>query len=345
MARFIAEFALDSDIKLPDDLDRLQWDDETDDFQLSIRNEKPGFAYIDRALIAELVFQASDLDDARERCQDILAQALNSLVWISLAMIRQGQLMRVVDWEPGKTMRDALILAQSPKVATAIPAFSQELVDASTQIYQSQKSEKSQTALRWFRLGIAGDNVEEQFTYFWFALETAAEALKSAGKVPHLCPVCEGRLYCDQCQCFPEHRRFSADAIRDLITSSFSNSTEGAEAFKALVKVRHALMHGRRMSSATQKLAFDQSAITNLLAKIARNAILRMGDFSTYKDKELGLMMIEADDVVRGTQIVAGRVGTIFGPDSSNPTLPKESGIKVSINYPGQPEEQPQTSS
>jgi hypothetical protein len=338
MARFIAEFALDSDIKLPDDLDRLTWNNDAENFQLAIKNEKPGFAYTEKALVAEIVFQASDISEARECCQDILAKALNSLAWISLSMIRQAQLIRVVDWEPGKTMREALILAQSPKIATAIPIFNQELMDAASQIYPSQKSEKSQTALRWFRLGISGDNVEEQFTYFWFALETAAEALKSAGKVPHLCPICEEKLFCSNCDCYPEHRRFSADAIRDLITQSFSDPDEGMIAFKALVKVRHALMHGRRMSSATKNLSFDDSEVTNLLAKIARNAILWMGDFSNYSDHKFEVMLIEADDVVRGTAIVTGHVQTVFGPDPNNPRLPKESGIAVSIRHPGQPE-------
>src|SRR4051794_37610147 len=104
MGRFIAEFVLDSDIKLPDGAPPIEWMDPAGNFELIFRNEKSCFTYIDQVLNARLTFAATDLDEAKERAQDLLASALNALVGITVSMVRQAKLVRVADWEPGKTM-------------------------------------------------------------------------------------------------------------------------------------------------------------------------------------------------------------------------------------------------
>lgn len=317
----------------------MVWKDKEVGFELTLRNQKEGFSFIAESLNARLTFNAESLEDARERSQDLLAGILNALVWISVSMIRQAKLVRVVDWSPGKTMRDAFIFTETPKIAVAEPILAPEMVESAAKLYRVQQVERVQIALRWFRLGIGGDNLEEQFTYFWFSLETAAEALKSGGKVPSKCPVCEANLYCESCKTHPLHRKFSADAIRDLILSAFSDEEKGRTAFKTLTKIRHTLLHGRRLGSIEESLPYDGVVATNLLAKIARDAILKMSDFSKHGSDRLELALVDSADVVRGKVVGAAQVQTVFGPDPNNPSLPETEGIRMSIRYPGQPDE------
>jgi hypothetical protein len=339
VTRFISEFILDSDIRLPEEAGPLTWADPDEDFILTLENAASGFSFIEKALIARLIFSAENLSDARERCQDLLASILNSLVWATLSKVKQAELTRVVDWTPGKVMRDALVFHQTPKIAVSVPILIPEVVNSAAKLLKSQRSDRVQSALRWFRLGVSADTVEDQFTYFWFSVETAAEALKKPGKVTSKCPVCDGSLYCETCATHPLHRRFSADAIKDLIVSSFSEEELGRTTFQALVKVRHALMHGRRMETVLDSVPFDQKELVNSLAQIARNAIFRMSDFTDYEDKRLHLDIVDSDDVVRGSIIASVEVQTVFGPDPNNPTLIDRSGFKISVRYPGQPDE------
>jgi hypothetical protein len=337
MGRFIAEFVLDSDIKLPEDAAPVEWVDPGGQFQIVFRNEKSGFSYIDEVVSAQLTFDAIDLDQAKERSQDLLASALNSLVWVSMSMVRQAKLIRVVDWDPGKVMRDAFIFSESPRIAVPEPILVPELIETAAALHAAQQNDRAQSALRWFRLGIGGSGIEEQFTYLWFALETAAEALKQPGKVRSKCPVCEGDLYCEVCNDHPEHRRFAADAIRDLIVAAYADEHSGREAFKVLTKIRHTLMHGRRMASVESSLPYDTQRATNELAQIARDAIWKLSDFSGFKAKEMQLNIVDVQDVIRGRLIMAARVQTVYGSDPENPVLGDRSGLKINIIHPGQP--------
>ena len=336
MTRFIADFILDSDIRLPDHLDALTWPETDNGFELIIRNVKTGFSYINDALSAHLLFDADDLKQAREKSQDLLAAALNSLVWVSLSMIRQAKLIRIVDWSPGLVTRDSLFFTRAPKIATTLPMLEPELVESAAAVFRSQQSDATKSALRWFRLAIGADGLEEQFTYFWFSLETAAEFLKTSGKVPSKCPACENDLYCTTCQAHPLHRKFSADAIKELILSSFSDEETGKTAFRTLTRIRHTLMHGRRVSSIEERLPYGSKIATNQLAQVSRNAILKMSDFSSYAPS-LAVSIVENEDVLRGNVILSAHVKTAFG-DPNNPQLSANTGIEISARYPGQPE-------
>jgi hypothetical protein len=326
-------------MRLPDDAPPLKWADPDGKFELLFQNEKKGFSYVEEVLNAQLQFDASDLDHAKERCQDLLAAILNSLVWVTMSMVRQARLVRVVDWSPGKAMRDAFILTQSPRFAVPKTSLIPEVVASASALLAAQQNDRAQSALRWFRLGVGGDGLEDQFTFLWFALETAAEALKQPGKVPTKCPICEEALYCEACNTYPQHRRFAADAIRDVILGSFADEEEGKSAFKTLTKIRHTLMHGRRIESVQKSLPYDAQVATNQLAKIARNAIFNLNDFSKYKNKEIKLSLFESDDIIRGRMIMAARVQTVFGPDPNNPVLGKRDGIQFRVRYPGQADE------
>lgn len=339
MTRFIADFVLDSDMRLPDDAEPLRWVDPAGEFELAFRNEKKGFSYVEEVLNAQLQFDASGLEEAKEKSQDLLASILNSLVWVSMSMVRQAKLVRIVDWSPGQVMRDALFFTETPRFAVAQPSLVPELIESASTLYAAQRSDRVQSALRWFRLGIGGDGIEDQFTFLWFALEMAAEALKQPGKVPTKCPVCEGALFCEACNTHPQHRRFAADAIRDVIVEAFADKEQGKTAFEALVKIRHTLMHGRRIESVEKKLPYDAQIATNQLAHIARNAILKMSDFSGYKKRNIQLSLFETDNIIRGRLVVAATVQTVFGPDPNNPVLTERGGLTISIKHPGQPDD------
>lgn len=335
MKPFIAEFFLDSDLRVPDDSDSVVWED--DDFHLEIWSLSKDFSYVDKCLKAHLRFEAVDLNDAKEKCQDILALALNTLSLVMMASIRQAELTRVVDWTPGLVMRDCIYFKSSPRIATTLPLLHQDLINTAQALSKGFSDERMQSALRWFRLGLNKNNAEDQFISLWLALERSAEIMKGEEKVTQTCQVCKSDFSCSKCGNTPTHRKYAAEAIRDLILSCFEDEDEGRKAFKTLTKIRHSLMHGRRMANALKDGDFDERDVTNILAQIARNAIFMILRKEEMPDNFTG-SILEGEDIVRGNLIVSGYIQTVFGPPNS-PSLDANNGIQVSIIHPGQPGE------
>ena len=87
---------------------------------------------------------------------------------------------------------------------------------------------------------------EEQFSYFWFALEVAAKTMKGKEKIASKCPKCQGKLFCEICKDYPLHRRYSGEAIQQVVETVHPADSE--QVFKTLQLIRHTLMHGGRIA-------------------------------------------------------------------------------------------------
>ena len=334
MKPYIAEFILDGDLRLPDDVESIKWVEGVN--SLEIWNVSKTSHRVEKSLKAHLIIQSESLVQAKEDCQDILARMLNALCVVTMCSLSQSELRRVVDWSKGLSMREALYFSRTPRIAMAEPAFTQEIMDSARAFSPAFKSSRAQTALRWFRLGLSLGSPEEQFVHFWFALENAAEALKGEEHTAHKCPDCESDLTCRSCGSTPIHRKFAAEAIRDLIYRAIPDEADQRRAFKTLVSVRHALMHGRRMESALKKTEFNEGDVTNLLADITRISLFRLVDPETAPKGQH--QILQSADVVRSDLVLSGQIESVFGaPDK--PDLTANEGIHFSITYPGEPDE------
>jgi hypothetical protein len=152
--------------------------------------------------------------------------------------------------------------------------------------------EEQQAAMRWYRLAIQASIIEEQFSYFWFALEIASENLKGTEKVPSKCPRCQGPLFCEKCGDHPTHRRYPGEAIRQLIQRVHPEGAD--EIFNTLQTIRHTLMHGGRISSVISELPRDEQEAVNKLAFVTWQAIsIMFSKPDTASTEELNLDMLK----------------------------------------------------
>jgi hypothetical protein len=177
----------------------------------------------------------------------------------------------------GLTERDATIFHETPEWDIAEPALDHPFIDTAEWVLavQSDKQEQ-QAAMRWYRRGIEEENLEDQFAYFWFALEIAAQSLKGDEKVSSKCPKCKGPLFCESCREHPMHRRYQGEAIKHLVERVHPQNLD--EVFDALQLIRHTLMHGGRIASVLERLPCNANQAVAKLAFIVWQAINLMFD-------------------------------------------------------------------
>lgn len=271
--KFLIEYLIDSTLRLPDDEPPqvIRWVDGT---ELTLSNGKDAQRTTDAPLVGHLTFEAASLADAKAVADDLIAAALNALVFATASKFKVREARCLFDWTPGLSERDAHYYAEVPTDQRVNPEFTPEFTHSVQHWVRVQGGERQQRALRWYRRGVTAEGLEDQFTYFWFALEIASEFVKDREKVPSACPHCRGPLYCEPCGIHPVHAKYPGQAIRAAIQKYVQSDPDLV--FNALQKIRHALMHGDRIASVIEDLPFDEISAVNWMEQIARMAVTSM---------------------------------------------------------------------
>src|ERR1700733_12634080 len=179
--RLLADFILESDLCLANDSAPPEIRDPAHNWVLLLSNIEPAPGATSATLAGRLSFDhTEDIAAAREAANERMATALNALVFATNKKFEVRELRRILDMTPGKVERDALIFHTTPIEDGMEPALSSEFSDSGSRFLAMQSSDDAQSAaMRWYRLGIGEGNFEQQFNYFWFALEIVSQALKT----------------------------------------------------------------------------------------------------------------------------------------------------------------------
>ena len=313
--RCLADFVLDSDLCLVTGAEPLTLN--APDGVLSNAGANP--AEPKGVLLAQLIFETDKLDrNTREPAMEKLSEILNCLCYTTGRKFVCSKLKRLIDWTPGILERDAIIYAETPEWDLAEPKLDDNFTKTAERIFDMGGGDEQRAAMRWYRLGIQAEGLEEQFSYFWFALEISAEALKGNDKVPSKCPRCHGKLYCENCQEHPLHRRYPGEAIHQVVERVQPQNVD--EIFKTLQSIRHTLMHGGRIASIDSLPCTAEEAVDKL-AWITWLAIDLM--FKPDPEPEQPFHFGYTDSIVRRRLIAAVQIRTTLlpGSDPQNPKL------------------------
>lgn len=319
--RVAVELLATSDLVFSNSAAQFNFTDPSGHFTATLENNPQAGPFSKRSIMAVLVFEVEDLSEAREKALDYFAIFQNALTFTTGAVISNVIPTKAFEWEPGLTQRQARYFATNETVI-AREVLDADLVQTAERIAAMHSDDVSQSVLRWYRFGIRADLPEEQFSYFWFAVEIAAEALKEAGKIAPKCPICNSSLYCDTCGKIPERRRFSSEAIEDLIQSVAPPSANKDELCKTLFKIRNTLQHGRRIESIIESLPCSEEQAVNTLARIAWRAITKLADQDADPLPNEPLHLVQVEDVQNKTMILSANVVTaLMGSDHDNPNM------------------------
>jgi Methylamine utilization protein MauJ len=224
-------------------------------------------------LSLHLYFDAPTLDDAEEIAEDYLSDCLNMLAFTTGARFQRYRIRHIVDATPGITgMRSVLMWSNSVEHEDPQPFLRDDTMGTIQRLLEFDVPPAIKRAMRWYRFGINTAVPDDQFTYFWFAIEIIAEFQKSSEKVPDTCPRCQSPLYCESCKTNPTHRPYPKQAIRTLL-KTVDKECDDAK-IDLLDKTRNGLMHGSTLEEIERAIPEPHEHIVDILGRLLCKAII-----------------------------------------------------------------------
>jgi hypothetical protein len=293
--RCVANFEVVADVSVVADDQVLNIRDPKDAFEALIRNI-PRSEYTKPFLLSfHIYFDSETLEDAADAAEEHLTTCLNMLSFTVGSGFRKHRIRQIVDAEPLKgAMRDVRMWSDRPQYDDPQPFLDTENTRTIERLLEFDIPRAIRRALRWYRLGVVASILDDQFTYFWFALEIIAEFQKPSAKVNDKCPSCQSALYCEKCDTHPTHRPYPKQAIRTLLMSVDKNCDEATVTL--LEKTRNSLMHGATLKEIESSLPDPHESVVDTLGKLLWKALVHqfpremfdgslvMGQPSTYID-------------------------------------------------------------
>lgn len=281
--RCIANYEIESEISVVSDGVRLKLQDPKGQFQAYIKNIVRNDYSTPFLLSLQIIFEAPGLMEAKGLAEDKLVECLNMLAFATAASVKRRRTRHIVDCTPASGMRDCLVWADSVGHEDPNPFLNESIIASIEHLLAFDPPPAVRRALRWYRIGIHASVPEDQFQYFWFALEILAEYQKSPKKVEDQCPKCRSPLYCESCKAHPKHRPYVKQAIRALIQVAEKACDE--ETLEALDKARNALMHGAILKEVENKLPQSGVDIVDVLGRILFKALVHQFPKELFKER------------------------------------------------------------
>lgn len=272
--RCVASFEVASEVSVVADGQVLKIRDPKNLFKALIRNI-PRLEFTTPFLLSvHIYFNAETLDDAADPAEEHLATCLNMLAFTTGLGLRKHRIRQIVDAEPSKDgIRDVRMWGDRIEYNDPQPFLDVEHAKTIERLLEADIPPAIRRALRWYRLGIDASALDDQFTYFWFALEIVAEFQKPAEKVNDKCPHCQSALYCEKCEIHPQHRPYAKQAIRALLMAADEECDEATVAL--LDKTRNSLMHGATLREIESSLPDPHESVIDTLGQLLWKALLR----------------------------------------------------------------------
>lgn len=268
----LAEFELISDFTMEQQSSRLALQHPNGRYQCYFKSNMDTERSKPNHLLADIIFDAPDLSSAIQVGRDHLIDAVNVLAMVACGKLEVGSCCFVFDWTlPGRQSREARFYSAIDPQDREHHELSAELFETAAHLLRDGYSERLKGAMRWFRLGLGSDPLEEQFQNFWLSLELAATNGKSTQKVHDLCPRCKGKLYCEVCQDHPQHRMYDKQAIRSVVEKI---APQVPDLFDHLSLARNTLLHGDRLETIEKRLPCSLERLVDILAEVSRTAII-----------------------------------------------------------------------
>lgn len=272
--RYAANFEVVSGLSVVADGQMLNFCDPRGAFKALIRNIPRSEFTIPFLLSIHIYFDAGALDEAADIAEDHLATCLNMLAFTTGSRFRKHRIRQIVDAGPPKgAMRDIRMWGDRIEYDDPQPFLDAEHAKTIERLLEFDIPPAIRRALRWYRLGIDALAADDQFTYFWFALEIVAEFQKPAAKVNDKCPHCQSALYCEKCDTHPQHRPYPKQAIRALLMEADHGCDDATVAL--LNKTRNSLMHGATLREIEGSLPDPHESVIDTLGRLLWKVLVR----------------------------------------------------------------------
>lgn len=284
-------------------------------------------------LSLHLTFESPNLDEAADVAEEKLADCLNMLALTTGSSFVRYRIRQIVDCTPGVQMRSCLMWGDSIGHEDPTPFLDDRITNSIDRLLTFDTPPVMRRAIRWYRIGIDSLIPDDQFQYFWFALELLAISQKSSEKVPDQCPHCKSPLYCETCKTNPLHRPYAKQAIRALIKTVDKGCNDAT--LEMLEKARNSLMHGATLREIEEKLPDPHEEIVDVLGRIVFKVLINQFPRETFTEK---VVFGNPSTYLHHTLTGVAHLQTVVPVDADGEFDLSFSGTKVSMVTDGPPQ-------
>jgi hypothetical protein len=274
-------------------------------------------------LIAVVVAEVTSMDRAENELRGLLASQLDLFAFVVQSRFQILSPIRAIEWEPRLKKRHGRIFHEQDPYYPPAPDLAPEFGTSINQLNDATLPDYVRAALKLFRYGLLGRYPEDQFMYFWLAVEILAENSKGAEAIAIPCGKCGRPLVCE-CGAQVVRKPMPKDAINQLI----SNIGWPPEFSKPLFDARNALMHGASVETVEKVTGESMAALMDTLGELCSRAIRAL--LPIPLDKTFHSMSREAS-FVAGRLLVAARFELEFDGNEDYPPESILAGAELSL--------------
>lgn len=171
MPIWIADFWIESTLVLSTSQPELRL--KLPDCEISFQNARQS-ALPSEALSAQIVLHANSIADAEELANRRIREVLDVLSFTTSSPFKVSRPRFLMDWTPGLTIRQQYAYGHD-NLADRWPDLASEHLQTVADLESLNSIRELKTPLRWYGAGTRASIAEDQFQYFWLALELIAE--------------------------------------------------------------------------------------------------------------------------------------------------------------------------
>ena len=327
MARYLLDLEVESHATFVEGLTDLHSCDSDVAVFVKSRETKPGAE--SAILEVQLVFGAATIAEAKERGLELAQDLLGAWTFTTSMSFRISTLKRIVDWTPGLRERECVQFSYHPGFDRPYAALDDEAFGSAMRVLNADLSGALRRAVRWHANGVTSEYTDDQFYYFWLAIELVAIETKAPEPVHDACPKCRGPLFCSSCETAPTHKPYPKQAIRGIFQRHVKDFPdkffEDADAF------RNAMMHGEDLVAVERSRGVALERIVNALGQLSWAALLSALISKLAAAGQTGQLPVLQTNLFVHYQLNVGLNLTVTSRDPDNPSLSDLPEIQMSL--------------
>lgn len=328
MKQWMADFEVISHVSIVDDNQRLKFKHPNNEYEIHLKNLDARPAQDNPTLSVQILFYYDD----EEKLVSVARSKLNSFLMI-LSLVTSSKIVirglkRIIDCTEGLEQQKCYQYLRTADPNIPFKYLNEDVLNTTGALLTNSHEDELWEALKWYTFGIAASYTDEQFQYFWLALEILAERSKTTEAVSDRCSKCRTPLYCPECKKESTHKPYAKQAIEQLVDRRHSGRGH-EKIFPMLNDFRNALFHGGSVEACEKKHKIGLCEATDVIGKIAFCEIL-----STMKlPPETSKLAIVESKTYAHQELIC-KANMVIGnskPNGLKPEIEDFSSVDVSI--------------
>lgn len=264
----ISHVAVATDKKL-----RFKAPDESYTIHIKDKNTKSGTE--NPILSVQVIYDSENGVESKDIGEAFLRNFLHVLCFLTGSRLKIKNINCIINLEANDGMYECHQYRTDPDINIPHRILNDDLLNSVKLLTTNPLRKMGDRAIDLYNMGVNALYSDEQYTFFWLALETLSIALKSDEPVNIECPDCSDNLFCKKCDDYPKRKPFDKNAITSLLDRVHKGKGHD-ELVAVLFEFRNTIFHGRSVNKCEKNHSIKIQKVVDILGGIVFCALWQM---------------------------------------------------------------------